>query len=558
LNHPVLGDGDPTDSHVSQRGESVSNIGDDADQIDHPEQEEDEKWAEHVEVGGILVLIQSLPYLPPNGWAFRVFPTPNPWTYVDIHNKPPDALQKRVVAPISLNDKADRVRIEGQFDNVSVPPWPLRCEGNLATSGGSGHSTPPVAHWAAKIQKPPILQVFIGQSDEINDEANFYIRLTDYPADGERPRNPRYIFGKRSPIFIQVSNYKQGLGILEDRVLAMSRDGQWGQWIDVALKEVEPGVYRNVKDDWNDCLYLGEESAISPQRTIKVVDEDVLTFILKEPDGIDPETVAEVEVMVDRAECGAAYYTYGWGTTGWRALKRTKDNAENFLSELQSESQRPVFWQTYTGLGNGNCKLSQFAQGTDATQADAADIVIWNGHGDITSDYYCAFLKPGSLYGYTTDPLFHSGVGLGDTDTEWVIFNTCRFLNTNVETADGVNDPPVPAAQIDPLLKQMFQHGLHLACGFKTKMRMHPDISKKFIEEVRLGHTIVDAWLVACALGQKHDGGVTIGRVFGAKACINETFYTEHLLDPIVVQRDPLPTDEYGVLGEIVIPPYNP
>ncbi|HUU92414.1 MAG TPA: hypothetical protein VM238_14545, partial [Phycisphaerae bacterium] len=88
------------------------------------------------------------------GWAFNPFPQANPWDYVDIHNKPPDAIQKEVVPPTSLNDAAGRVRIEGWFYNASVPDWPLRCEGNLVPPPGGQVTT--AFYWAAKVAKAKV------------------------------------------------------------------------------------------------------------------------------------------------------------------------------------------------------------------------------------------------------------------------------------------------------------------------------------------------------------------------------------------------------------------
>jgi len=85
---------------------------------------------------------------------------------------PPDAIQKRVVPPSSLNDTASCVRIEGEFENASVPEWPLRCEGNLAPpAGGTGTGGPP-PHWSAKIAnaKVKIVDILGGR---VNTLGNF-------------------------------------------------------------------------------------------------------------------------------------------------------------------------------------------------------------------------------------------------------------------------------------------------------------------------------------------------------------------------------------------------
>jgi len=75
----------------------------------------------------------------------------------------------------------------------------------------------------------------------------------------------------------------------------------------------------------------------------------------------------------------------------------------------------PVLSLTYAGASDEVCRKSDYTDPTDASKADAADLVIWSGHGTDTvtpNNYYCAFLDEDK----NTERLHHSDVNLGNTD----------------------------------------------------------------------------------------------------------------------------------------------
>jgi len=222
----------------------------------------------------------------------------------------------------------------------------------------------------------------------------------------------------------------------------------------------------------------------------------------------------------------------------------------------------PVLWSTYEGAGDAVCRKSHYAEPTDVNKADAADIVIWSGHGSDSgtpNNYYCLFLDINK----NLEKLHHDDVKLGNTDAEWAIFQTCRFLNTSKEESNGPGHGTATDEDIETELKQMFA-GCHLVMGYKTKNRMYAHFSEKLI------------YCTNCDQGTDHglDQGFTIPmafsratrhcpmldqdmypRYFGALNCAGDTLYPDggKKLAPVPLSRDPLATDEY-FFDEWIVP----
>lgn len=166
------------------------------------------------------------------------------------------------------------------------------------------------------------------------------------------------------------------------------------------------------------------------------------------------------------------------------------------------------------------------------------------------------FLTP-TTFGYTTDRLYQHNVGLGNGDADWAVFNTCRFLNSYHENQDGRNDEPVDQLRIEGLLKQMCRKGLHLVCGWKTRMDMNPGMGQYFVERLRARDFIKDAW-IATTRQHPRTNGWSIGRVFGAENSKYDYLcpFIESALSPVLLSRDPLDTDSFAVVAEYAL--YNP
>jgi hypothetical protein len=258
--------------------------------------------------------------------------------------------------------------------------------------------------------------------------------------------------------------------------------------------------------------------------------------------------------MIDRAEAGGAWLTYSSIWDDWPELSRTDDVATEFLDGLCVENKNPSFGRMYRAMGDNKCKRSHFVNPTDKDCADRVDFVMWCGHGSKDEKgYYCVFLN-----GTDTEKLYHEDVGLGDTDAEWVAFNTCRFLNTNTEAEDGANGPNVNQEDIENELKKLCKNGIHLVLGWKTRMAMRPGMGAYFVNRMRAGDEIKDAWVAMTQQYPRLDPAkVSIGRVFGAESCEGDCLEPDistGLLYPIKVSRDPDETDSYKVLEEVATP----
>jgi len=480
----------------------------------------------------------------------------NPSYYVDLVLDPDWLIFAETTITVSP-DNEDAIKVE--VAKLTMPDnagsFPLQCEGNLKPpTGGEGY--PP--HWSAKMPTPS-LEVFIGQSDQIFDEANFEVMLTDYPAEGERQRNPKYMFGKEDPVFIQVRNIEPGQGTLLRRIRVSSESAP--SYVEITLKETatDSGVYRNVAGEWSDLLYLGEESGGAPTH-VGVIDEEVIKFQLVTSSGEYADIQAEYHVMVDRAECGSGYYNY-IDVPKWPQLNSTTDIHNDFLGMLtdtkagySKPDPAPILWSTYAGAGDAVCRKNDYAEPTDTDKADAADIIIWSGHGTDTgtpNNYYCAFLDASK----NIQKLHHSDVRLGNADAEWAIFQTCRFLNTSKEESNGPGHGTATDEDIINELKQMFA-GCHLVCGYKTKNRMYAHFAEKLISCINcdqgsdhgldVGSIMEIAFIRATRHCPMRDQDM-YPRIFVAVDCRPDWLYSEGTkkLAPVTLSRDPLPTDNY-------------
>jgi hypothetical protein len=331
--------------------------------------------------------------------------------------------------------------------------------------------------------------------------------------------------------------------------------------VEITLKETAPksGIYRNVVGEWSELLYLGEESGGAPAR-VKVVDEELLTFRLVSDSGYGADVQAEYQVMADRAECGSGYYNYV-DVPDWPQIHSTTDIHNDFIKMLtdtkagyDKPDAAPVLWSTYEGAGDAVCRKSHYAEPTDANKADAADIVIWSGHGsdrDTPNNYYCLFLDINK----NLEKLHHDDVKLGNTDAEWAIFQTCRFLNTSKEESNGPGHGTATDEDIETELKQMFA-GCHLVMGYKTMMLMYAHFAEKLMSCINCnqgtdhgldqGFTIPMAFSRATIHCPMRDQNM-VPRIFGADACWGDMLYPEagKKMAPILLSRDPLATDGY-------------
>lgn len=133
-------------------------------EIDRPGEEEPVS-PESVTPVGETVTIVSKTMTPPGKMAFKKFPSPNPWYFVDIETDP-DA------PPGSADtDTANAIKIRVEDVPETAGDWPLKGEGNLKPPGGGGGGGGPKEwHWSAKMAKIKVDLDIDGMDEEAEDD----------------------------------------------------------------------------------------------------------------------------------------------------------------------------------------------------------------------------------------------------------------------------------------------------------------------------------------------------------------------------------------------------
>jgi len=236
--------------------------------------------------------------------------------------------------------------------------------------------------------------------------------------------------------------------------------------LDIAESYDSEQVCTNEDAGDEQLLYLDSTSS---SNKIKVMDEEVVTFYLEVPPG--GTYVESNSVMVDRAEVGVEwqsdYGTYDPCSSTWATtLNCSDDFSEGFYDKLGSS---PFEWYKNFNNGDLDSKESHWKAAGDSDYVDSVDIAVWCGHGpvDATGPYLRFFVDKIGGVKQPPDKLYWSEIDWGNDDVEWVILNTCRYLNGT-----------------DTQLKQM-AYGVHLICGYKTRMDVFCAAGAYFADECK-------------------------------------------------------------------------
>lgn len=258
--------------------------------------------------------------------------------------------------------------------------------------------------------------------------------LDDHSPDGVRPRSPRYIFGQNDPIYLEV----YGLGLSES---STKEEFIWGKVesdyseTDICLKESNStsGWFNNNWPDPSLGFYRNlitlVDSAPQPGETreVWIPDEDILQLKLRVPTRISPTLVTCADVMVDRLEIGVegetSYHPYAENISTWQWYDQLYSNINTTPGAA---------WHTNFKNANADCKPEHWHKNSDAPYADSVDLVSWSGHS-----YYVPQPDPhgwpqSKTMTFMTDSglydLYRDDIRLGTDDTDWVIFDTCKYL----------------------------------------------------------------------------------------------------------------------------------
>ena len=202
-----------------------------------------------------------------------------------------------------------------------------------------------------------------------------------------------------------------------------------------------------------------------------------------------------------------------------------------------------LVWFKNIKLHDLDSEPSHWNTTNDSAYADSVDMAAWSGHG-------C-----GSWLYFFTDSdcvwLHRQEIKLGDLDAEWVIFDTCWFL-------DGT------AAQLkaDLLSSNPNARSAHMFLGFAKHGEnpvgtywVYPDCGEYFanrLEDV----SIQQAWFDYCENRQYKGCKARVFRPVGPPV----DYSNESLAGPgpILVLRDPIASDDWRIHSHLKITPPNP
>lgn len=376
--------------------------------------------------------------------------------------------------------------------------------------------------------------------------------LADYH-DSQGNRYPAFLFGATNYIYVKVK-IPDEYAIFTDGIKVSS----------------DAYVYIN-----NGNLALCEKSAEYPNynyKTIKVLDEEFLTFKLKintSAWGIPPDYYEALKIKVDRAEYGLDWQDYrDFPTPEFPGVEPLLSGEVNFAQSCSQAISTNInlkppsapdhivsvfHWFlnfVYSNILSPNNEYpsykKHFHKETDKNFADSVDLVARIGHGGVDADLpgeppYLLFAaeKNGAL---TIERLYHNKCSFGENDVEFLVFQSCYFLKAEHE--DVRIERSNPKLVIEDLSQMM--NGAHVVCGYTTIMYFDyaPDQLKRFIDEVRDGESIKDAWKISVRIYQPKK---VTGRAFFLKNCADEKIYPspdQSGLMPLLLEMDN--KNEYG------------
>ena len=205
-------------------------------------------------------------------------------------------------------------------------------------------------------------------------------------------------------------------------------------------------------------------------------------------------------------------------------LNCSDECAGGFYSNLGTTTQ---VW--FRNFNNGDLlsKEDHWDSAGDSSVADSVDFAFWCGHGTAESETPRAlrfFVDLVAGEKQAPGKLEWTEVDWGDTDLDWVVLNTCRFLKGN-----------------DTELKQMAS-GVHLICGYTTDMTIYCNAGDYFADRLDdSGKTIKQAWFDQADEYQAEEDKNT-ARVFGASTCMSDSLGST---GPIQISRDPTSSSTY-------------
>jgi hypothetical protein len=384
--------------------------------------------------------------------------------------------------------------------------------------------------------------------------------------EGNQSIAPKYMFGVNNPIILKVTglNDKDFLGIT-DMAIKIKSESEKEKELFVNIKKINLPEY-NFEFESTPNIFLGEKTITNfstSNPTIKVEDEEFLTFFIKRPkiyNASEFEWVECSKVLVDRAEYGLEWMDYENDLSPDFYLPFSEDCAKKFNSFSYKEN--PFEWWENFIIGNKKCKKSHFLNGsTNEYSIDGVDFGYFIGHGNLK--------KPSMLF-YSNDLLERSEMGLGFIDNEWLIIEACRFMRGYTSEKDEGylwNNYGKFASKSEVLDNiSGIMHGNHILLGFKTYYlqstsdnTIWPGFLEKFVDSLKKGDELIDAWKTQFFNFYAHDDKSKITRILFQKSCVDDVLFpTDN--KPLRLKRDiseKIELDFIDVWNEKIMPEIN-
>ncbi|MGB2937207.1 MAG: DUF6345 domain-containing protein [Phycisphaerae bacterium] len=396
---------------------------------------------------GDNITIVSNTMTPPGDMAFKEFPSPNPWHFVDIETDPE--------APPGSADtdtgSAIKISVEGVPETAGA--WPLKGEGNLTPPpGGQGTAE---FHWSAKAYK--IFPILYKDNTTWTEEA----RLTS------------------DPVHLFTMDVIAGVEILS----APGKTVKAKMWtgddtenkVTITLTETGAGtgVYRNTGTDTWPHFYRIYDAA---NKRLKVMDEDKKWYVVPIVDDKEYPGL-EVSEKVDAAEVAAV--------DGTPSL-----DAEEIYDDMTAD---PHNWNGVALYDVNNNK----ALGTGAKCVELGaqvDLLNVSGHGLKTK----AEVYGEEGYGLYNDTFTPSDIGASwdNGELEWLVLASCSQVRVGGD--DPWNTPPAATDNGVIWIKAMPK--VHDLLGYRDSAPgggTDVNVANAFAARLHNGDVVYVAWCLA-------------------------------------------------------------
>jgi hypothetical protein len=274
---------------------------------------------------------------------------------------------------------------------------------------------------------------------------------------------------------------------------------------------------------------------------IKVINEEVMDFYLLIPPIYGSYKKSE-DVMVDRAEIGVEWQKAYDPYCSHSDPISTYRFGEQLFDNIGGEPN--LVWFKNFDCNNLESERSHWEPPDDSTYTDSVDITSWSGHSWGLTNLH--FFTNSSCIN-----LPRSNIDLGETDAEWIIFDTCWFLDGTPENLKA-----------DFLSSNPNARSAHMFLGFGKRpvdpvmtYWFYPDCGWYFTQRLK-ETTIKRAWFDYCEYRQFKGCKARVFRPIGPLYD-----YSDESLagpGPIQVLRDPIASDDWRIKAYIKTTPPDP